>query len=667
MLRRLLQGPLRSRLTRLVGIPSALFVLVVLTLVSQRSYRHATEQAEASAMNLARIQAARLDRALAEAARIPEMHARMFESGALRDEATVQRYLLDVLVRTPGIYGTCLAFEAESFTPGKRNYCPYAYWKDGKPTLELLVPPDYNHFDWPWYQEPKRLAHALWTEPFFDQGGGNVVMTTRSVPFHKPGTEGDANPEFWGVATIDISLDTLTRGFSEVAVAQSGYVLLISPHGKVLSCPDKSQIMKADMNHVNPELGDAMMPGSEGFIHTKDPFRDRSAWVAYTPVQTAGFTLALVYPADEVFAGASALLRDIIITSVLAIIILYLILLWVARSVSRPVTRLAHAARKIADGDMAQRLDERSNISEVRELSLAFEKMVRDLRMRMEELRYTTTLKQRMEGELNAARRIQMSMLPREWRDRADWPQHASVALHAIIQPAREVGGDFYDYRFLDDHRLSILIGDVSGKGVPAALFMAMTQTLFQAHASAEKTVGAIMARVNDALCGEAHTGMFVTLLYAILDVQTGALEMCNAGHLPPYRINESNGNKPDPIKSDRNPALGLVRGFHFTAGCVDLKPGDRLFFYTDGVTEALNSVNELFGTERLETLLAQQKGVDVERLAKTVVSDVQNHSRTRDATDDITVLAVDYTGPRSANVTGNSDATVAEESPQLA
>lgn len=642
MFRRLLQGPLRSRLTRLVGFPSVLFVLAVMGLVTVRSFHHATEQAEASALNLARIQAAKLDRDLAEAARIPEMHARMFESGALRDEITVQRYLLDVLSQTPGIYGTCLAFEADSFTPGRRNFCPYAYWKDGVPEISILSPPEYDHFTWPWYKDPKRLGHALWTEPFFDEGGGNVVMTTRSVPFHKPGTD-RVKREFWGVATIDISLDHLTRGFSEVAVAETGYILLISPQGTILSSPDKSKIMKVDLGDANPTLAEAMMPGSEGFIHTDDPLYPRSAWVAYTSVQTAGFTLALVYPADEVFADAYRLLRDLIITSVVAILALFVILVFVARSVSRPVTRLAHAARKIADGDMGQRLDERSNITEVRELSLAFEKMVRDLRMRMEELRYTTTLKQRMEGELNAARRIQMSMLPREWRDRADWPEHARVALHAIIQPAREVGGDFYDYRFLDDHRLSILIGDVSGKGVPAALFMAMTQTLFQAHASAERTVSMIMARVNEALCAEAHTGMFVTLLYAMLDVHTGELEICNAGHPPPYRVPA--GGTAEPLNSERNPALGLVRGFLFTAGTFRLAPADRVFFYTDGVTEALNSVNELYGPERLEALLAAQRGVDVETFTKVVISDVQNHSRTRDASDDITVLAVDFTG----------------------
>lgn len=642
MIRRLLQGPLRSRLTRLVGIPSVLFVLAVMGLATVQSFNHATEQAEASALNLARIQAARLDRDLAEAARIPEMHARMFESGALRDEITVQRYLLDVLAQTPGIYGTCLAFEADSFTPGRRNFCPYAYWKDGKPEISILSPPEYDHFEWPWYKDPKRLGHALWTEPFFDEGGGNVVMTTRSVPFHKPGTE-RVKREFWGVATIDISLDHLTRGFSEVAVAQSGYILLISPQGTILSCPDKSKIMKVDLGDVNPTLADAMMPGSEGFVHTEDPIFPRSAWVAYTTVQTAGFTLALVYPADEVFADAYRLLRHLIITSILAMLALFFVLVFVARSVSRPVTRLAHAARKIADGDMGQRLDERSNITEVRDLSLAFEKMVRDLRMRMEELRYTTTLKQRMEGELNAARRIQMSMLPREWRDRSDWPEHARVALHAIIQPAREVGGDFYDYRFLDDHRLSILIGDVSGKGVPAALFMAMTQTLFQAHASAERTVSTIMARVNEALCAEAHTGMFVTLLYAMLDVHTGELEICNAGHPPPYRLSK-NGTA-EPLNSERNPALGLVRGFLFTSGTFRLAPDDRVFFYTDGVTEALNSVNDLYGPERLEALLSAQRELDVENLTKAVISDVQNHSRTRDASDDITVLAVDFTG----------------------
>jgi sigma-B regulation protein RsbU (phosphoserine phosphatase) len=170
------------------------------------------------------------------------------------------------------------------------------------------------------------------------------------------------------------------------------------------------------------------------------------------------------------------------------------------------------------------------------------------------------------------------------------------------------------------------------------------------------------MARVNDALCAEAHTGMFVTLLYAMLDVSTGAMEVCNAGHPPPYRI--VGGGNVEALNSERNPALGLVRGFQFTTGAFHLKQGDRIFFYTDGVTEALNSVNELYGPERLETLLAEQRQMDVENLAKAVISDVQNHSRTRDASDDITVVAVDFTAGQSNSAAGKSARPVADESP---
>jgi sigma-B regulation protein RsbU (phosphoserine phosphatase) len=399
--------------------------------------------------------------------------------------------------------------------------------------------------------------------------------------------------------------------------------------------------MNTKLEQLNPELAAALMPGSEGFIASTDPLQKRPVRVAYSPVPAANFMLALVYPEREVFANAYRLLNWLIIIGVLGLLFLFTVLWLVARSVSEPVAELASAARKIADGDMVQRLESRSNIDEVRELAFAFEKMTRDLRMRMEELRYTTTLKERMAGELNAARSIQMSMLPREWRDKAGWKGHARVALHAIIQPAREVGGDFYDYRFLDERRLSILIGDVSGKGVPAALFMAMTQTLFQAHADATRTVTEVMARVNNALCAETHTGMFVTLLYALLDVQTGTLEMCNAGHMAPYRL--AHGKRPAPIESTRNPALGLVKDMQFKTSTTQLEPTERIFFYTDGVTEAFNQKNELYGVARLEALLENSMDVAVEMLTQTVIADVQHHSMGHEASDDLTVLAVGY------------------------
>jgi len=640
LFKRLLQGSLQSRFTRLIVIPSAAFLLLVLGLVTARIFRGAINQAQTSALNLARIEASKLDQALAEAARVPEMHARVLESGLIQDPETLHRYLTAVLTKTQGIYGSCLAFQPHTFVPTERNYCPYAYWADGIPQFNLLKPPEYDHFLWDWFQRPKRLGHAMWIEPFFDEGGGNVLMITRAVPFYKllpDGTRGD----FQGVATIDISLDQITAGLSTVQAAETGYAMLLSPEGRILACPDPNKIMKVRLEDSNPELAEAMMPGSEGFISTFDPLTQRKAWVAFTPVQTANFMLALVYPADEIFDKAYRQLGEMVLIVLVAVAGLFSSLWFVARSVSRPVIRLATAARRIAGGDLDHRVREEDHIHELRDLASAFDKMTRDLKMRMEELRHTSALRSRMEGELNAARRIQMSMLPKEWSDRASWPDHSSISLHAIIQPAREVGGDFYDYRFLDPDRLSILIGDVSGKGVPAALFMAMTQTLFQAHASPERSVAAIMARVNEALCEEAQTGMFVTLLYAVLNVKNGQLEICNAGHPPPYRLS-AKGDL-DTVKSERNPALGLVRGFAFATGTFQLAPGDRLFFYTDGVTEAFSADQELYGQSRLEHLLQSHPGPTVSALTEAVIADVRQHSQSHETSDDLTVLAVEF------------------------
>lgn len=628
MAQRFLQGPLRTRLTRFIGLPASLFFLTTLGLVINRTFHDAVTSTGVAAQDLARLHAAKLDGTLAEAARVPHLHARVLESGLLRDEPSLRRYLTDVLVHTPGIYGSCLAFEPDSFIPGQKNFCPYVYRKDGAPIYSLLAPPEYDHFEWDWYRKPKEAGRALWTEPFFDEGGGNVLMTTRAVPFKHPDTGA-----FRGVATIDISLDALLEGLSRLKVADTGYTLLLSPEGRILSCPDREKIMKTGLADLNPDLAQQLSPGSEGFIKSTDPLRPRDAWIAYAPVPGAGFTLALVYPADEIFRDAQRLLLKLVIIGAAGVILLFVVLAFVARSVSSPVADLAAAAREVAAGNLDQRISGKVNIDEVRDLGAAFEKMTRDLRLHLDELRSTTALTSRLAGELSAARRIQMSMLPGEWPTGAP----AGISLRAVIQPAREVGGDFYDYRQIDHERISFLVGDVSGKGVPAALFMAMTQTLFKGLANPARGAAEVMAGVNRALCDQAHTGMFVTLVYGVLHLPTGKLELCNAGHLDPFLIRPGQGLRPVEGNGN-NPALGLLRDLDFVCAEIQLHPGDRLVLFTDGVTEALDRDEQLYSVERLQRLL-ETGPADI---GAALLHDVRTHTGDQDPTDDLTVLVVE-------------------------
>ncbi|MFZ4765782.1 MAG: SpoIIE family protein phosphatase [Roseimicrobium sp.] len=630
-------------LARLVGVPAVLFLLVLLWSVVSRSFQEARDHAEASAMNVARTQAALLDRALVGAMHVAETHARLIESGAFTDETALRHYLVDALKSSPSVHCMRIGFEPGAFIASEQQWRITARWSEGKAETEVQRGPEVEREAAPWYQLPMRLAAPVWIEPSRQSARGETAVATFAVPVRKPALSAN-KPEVSGVASAEVDLEKLTRGLRETVIARTGYMMLFSAEGRLLAYPGNTRPAQ-----LAPELIAAFQPGKEGFVQSPEPLQQRASRIAFTPVQTAGYTLAVVYPAEEVFGEANALWRGLLAATLAGGGALFLGLWLASRSVSRPIADLTHAARSIVAGDVSGELQVRSGIGEIRDLAAAFHDLVHHWKARMEELRHTIALKQRMEGELGAARRIQMSMLPREWRDRSDWPEHAALDLHAIIQPAREVGGDLYDYRFLNDHRLAILVGDVSGKGVPAALFMAMTQTLFQAHASLEHAVSQTIARMNAALCEEAHTGMFVTLIYAQLDVRTGLLEVCNAGHTPPYRISTEHV---EPLHCQRNPALGLVPECDFSTALFQLNPGERLFFYTDGVTEAMNSLSELYSVQRLELVLRETRELTVESLAKAVILDVQNHRRAYDASDDITVLAFDYSGPSHENST---------------
>jgi sigma-B regulation protein RsbU (phosphoserine phosphatase) len=262
----------------------------------------------------------------------------------------------------------------------------------------------------------------------------------------------------------------------------------------------------------------------------------------------------------------------------------------------------------------------------------------------MQELRYTTTVKERFEGELSAARSIQMSLVPKHF---PAFPGRSELDVHALLRPAREVGGDLYDFYFLDDDWLCFLVGDVSGKGVPAALFMAVTKTLLKASSSRRVAVSKMIAHVNDELCEQSDSGMFVSLLYAHLNTRTGAVEFCNAGHPSPYLLGADHRTRP--LDGARDVALGAMSALDYHITQVQLAPGDTLFFYTDGVTEALDRSDHFYSSARLECVLHDVDHLAVEKITRAVVRDVRTFCGEREQSDDISVMALRWLGPSSS------------------
>jgi phosphoserine phosphatase RsbU/P len=243
--------------------------------------------------------------------------------------------------------------------------------------------------------------------------------------------------------------------------------------------------------------------------------------------------------------------------------------------------------------------------------------------------------------ELDVAKRIQQSIVPRRF---PPFPHRADIAVHASMQPARSVGGDFYDYFFVDDHHLAFAIGDVTGKGVPAALFMAVTRTLLRATAMSGSAPSDCLASVNNALCGEDTGALFVTCFYGVLDTRTGRVEMTNAGHNPPYVLRADGRVEPTPQTGGF--MLGMFAGTPYAAGTIELGPRDSLVLYTDGITEAVDTSDGQYGEDRLEACLGRIPSggtVSAERIVAEVAADVELFAGGAAQADDTTLLVVTW------------------------
>jgi sigma-B regulation protein RsbU (phosphoserine phosphatase) len=271
-------------------------------------------------------------------------------------------------------------------------------------------------------------------------------------------------------------------------------------------------------------------------------------------------------------------------------------------------------------------------------LSDAFRHMQDSLRLHIEDLRRTTAAKQKLESELEVARSIQMAMLP---AGQAGGEPHSGFTLAARLVPALAVGGDLFDYLQLG-RRVAFLVGDVSGKGVPAALFMARAKTLFQVFAAREPDLASLLRAANQALCSENEATMFVTVYCAILDTATGRLVCAAAGHEPPFILPGSGGPLRE-LALTGGPPLGLFADAEFPVHAMDLGPGDLLIITTDGVTEAMNPAQELFTAERLPSVITRASAPNPAAACDTILAAVRSFAAGAPQSDDITVMAIQF------------------------
>ena len=332
----------------------------------------------------------------------------------------------------------------------------------------------------------------------------------------------------------------------------------------------------------------------------------------------------------------SFLLTALLISFVNIAVMLVLYAVFVRNALIRPIARLADFTRQITgSGEFRSRRIELSTGDEIESLGHSFNYMMEETERYIDNLARITAEKERIGAELNIATQIQSSLLPRLFPDREEF------ALFATMDPAREVGGDFYDFFMVDERHLAVVMADVSGKGVPAALFMVIAKTLTKDHTQPGRDLGDVFAEVNELLCESNSEGMFVTAFEGVLDLGTGEFLFVNAGHEPPF-LCRKNGEY-EPYKIRPGFVLAGMEGIRYQSASIRLEPGDKLFQYTDGVTEATDSGNRLYGMERLGSVLRQNSARSPAELLPVVKRDIDAFVGEAPQFDDITMLCLEY------------------------
>ena len=555
------------------------------------------------------------------------------------------RQMRGLLSANPEIFGTAVAFEPYAFRRDSRFFSPYVSRSKERFSLEFLGNSTYDYFSMDWYQIPKELNRAVWSEPYFDEGAGGIMMATYSVPLYR---NADGVRSFTGIATADVSLDWLLDVVSRLVPSQSGFAFLISRNGVFVTHPDKNYIMRESIfsiaeAHNDAELwriGREMIRGGEGFVPLARYFAGKDAWLYYAPLPSMGWSIGLVIPDDILFAGISKLSRVVVAIGVTGFAILFLVIIVISGTITRPLRDLAEKAGEIAKGNLDIDVPAAQSADEVGELSKSFSNMKSALKEYISNLAETTAAKERIESELKIAHTIQMNFLPKKF---PPFPEKDEFEIYASLEPAKEVGGDLYDFFLIDDDHLFFSIGDVSGKGVPAALFMAVTKTLIKGIAGRDITPSEILGAVNTELCIDNESSMFVTFFCGILNFRTGEMLFSNAGHNPPVLIRAE--GEVVWLEMPEGNMLGVFEDARFETARLVMKPEDALLLYTDGVTEAMNREKLFFSDDALLAAVASCRDASPAAMIHAVIAEVKAFTVDEPPSDDLTVLAIKFKG----------------------
>ncbi|HOF08992.1 MAG TPA: SpoIIE family protein phosphatase [Opitutaceae bacterium] len=646
------------RLTALILGGAGLVLLAILAFSHFAQRRLILEQQLARSDALALAAANHIDAEISRAEVAVRSTATAWALGP-NNRASVTALIEATLQAQPQLFGMAVAIPTTETSTDYRTL--YGLRRNGAVQVTERNRPELDYIE-DWFYLPYYLRRPVWSEPYYDPVA-QARMITYAVPILQEG-------RVVAVITGDLPLAWLRQLIQHLPLDKGSSVVLLSTQGIFINHPDPKVEMRETVFSLaetlaTPEavaelksLGWSMLRNEPGQRFYSRPLDGARAYINHRPVPSIGWAMGVIVPEDQMLAASRRQTEINLIVGATGLVLLLIAALIVAYSLASPLRRLAVAANQLATGQFDTPLPPVRRRDEVGRLTESFAAMRTELRDYIARLTSTTAAKEKIASELAIAHQIQLGIVPKLF---PPFPQRQDLDLFACLEPAREVGGDLYDFALLDPDHLYVAIGDVSGKGVPASLLMAVGKTLLKSTIQAVRDPARALVMVNNELSEHNDTCMFITAFCGVLNLRTGDLTYANAGHNPPLILRAS--GSVDILRSKPGPALAAMPGSRYISQAVRLSGSDVLLLYTDGVTEAMNPANVMFDEPRLVDLAGRERTQRMKPLVEKIVAAVHTHADGAEQSDDITLLAmrvVNYPDAQSVTPTRAPDAELA-------
>ena len=584
-----------------------------------------------------------------------------------------------VVALNPRINSCGLSFVANYYPQKGRWFSPFASRSDSsKVEVTSLGSADNDYLNAKWFEEALEAKEGFWSKPFFEGNDTTKPRVAYLCPIR------DRSGRTVAILGADISLEWLRLKMleSDRGIMKRGglgspsgpndtnlrskkrwevYSFLIDCDGTYLVHPEQERILqknifdytKNDPDSLSTNLVREMVAGEKDLIaksekredpdldveeYTSIVFDGRSSYMFYAPIKYTDWSLGLSVPALGINLIGAIVGGLLLFLIAIGLLVVFLVCHFTIRRITKPLKQLAASADEVAKGNFSTPLPTVKHNDEICLLRNSFDDMQHSLVKYVEELKSTTASKAAIENELQVAHNIQMGMLPKVF---PPYPDRDDIDIFGMLSPAREVGGDLFDFYIRDNH-LFFCIGDVSGKGVPASLFMAVTRSLFRNISAHSSDPGQIITALNEALVDGNESCMFVTLFVGVIDMESGRIRYSNAGHDQPLLI----GRDISLLPCDANVPLGVMPEWAFTVQESVVDPGTTIFLYTDGITEAENIQYDQFGIQRVEQTARLMQAEDISKphdIVKRMAEAVHAFVGEAHQSDDLTMLAIKY------------------------